>query len=650
MELETMIAQLMQLWPDHCDQIILTKEKRAYAKINKLKDVPSHVSILKAYQQMLQAWTIQKALWFEQLLKKRSIRSMSGIVPIQVLTKPFRCPGKCIFCPNDATMPKSYINTQPWAMRALLNNFDPYKQTYNRLLSLMLTGHATDKIEMIVLWGTRDVYPQSYKTSFVKWLYDACNHFEEFLEQIDIDFSNPKAPRYTTTEGIHIDYPKTIQESLVRNEKSAHRIIWLTIETRPEYVTDANCQYRRSLGVTRIEMGIQSLDDTVLDMNKRGHSTDEIEKAMFKLRQYAFKISCHFMPGLYGSTVEKDLETFKIAYWSPSIKPDEIKFYPTAVIPNTELYDLRKAWKYHALNHDELRYITKMVKEQYIPPYTRIKRLARDFDTNEVVAWANTPNLRQLVVQEMEKTFRDDAVLRSNHYARLWCMSSDQIWNTNLWVVSIDTEEELLVRMSWAMLQHNKPYISSDEKERSYDDRIETFIVGGTTDRDAMRNFVCLCTRCREIRNKIIMKNEEWKMRNGSLFLVVRRYRSSNGDELFLSYEDSFWYLAGFARLLLPDSGTTVDVAWLWRFTAVIRELHIYGEMESLKRVTSSCETIKKSQHKWLWKKLIAIAERIAQQNNYLRLSIISGVGVRGYYQKLSYELEGTYMVKSLFL
>jgi elongator complex protein 3 len=158
----------------------------------------------------VQQWTIEKAGWLEQLLKKRSIRSMSGIVPIQVLTKPFRCPGKCIFCPNDATMPKSYINTQPGAMRALLNNFDPYKQTYNRLLSLMLTGHATDKIEMIVLWGTRDVYPKKYKIEFIKGLYDACNHFDEFLEQIEIDFSTPKAPRYTTTDGIQIDYPATI--------------------------------------------------------------------------------------------------------------------------------------------------------------------------------------------------------------------------------------------------------------------------------------------------------------------------------------------------------------------------------------------------------------------------------------------------------
>jgi len=193
----------------------------------------------------------------------------------------------------------------------------------------------------------------------------------------------------------------------------------LTIETRPEYVTDKNCQYRRTIGVTRVEMGIQSLDDTVLDLNKRGHGIDEIEAGMHRLRQYGFKISTHFMPGLYGSDVHKDLETFQIAYSAPSIKPDEIKFYPTAVIPNTELYELRKAGKYHALDEKELWHVTKLIKEQVIPPYTRIKRLARDFATSEVVAGANTPNLRQLVMQEMERELAHDADKRERLYGRL---------------------------------------------------------------------------------------------------------------------------------------------------------------------------------------------------------------------------------------
>lgn len=636
---ELLALPLAQRTPE---QIILAK--RAFCKEHKLADMPTNVSILKTYTHLLQEKNIEKASWLEQLLKKRAIRSMSGIVPIQVLTKPFRCPGKCIFCPNDVTMPKSYINTQPGAMRALLNQFDPYKQTYNRLLSLMLTGHATDKIEMIVLGGTRDVYPKSYKTSFIKGLYDACNHFDEFLSQIEIDFSTPKAPRYTTTEGIQIDYPATIQETLDRNETSAYRIIWLTIETRPEYVTDANCQYRRELGVTRIEMGIQSLDDTVLTMNKRGHSTDEIERAMHKLRQYGFKISCHFMPGLYGSTVEKDLETFKIAYSAPSLKPDEIKFYPTAVIPNTELYELWKAGKYHALEEKELWHITKMVKQRYIPPYTRIKRLARDFDTNEVVAWANTPNLRQLVMHEMEKEFREDAQMRHAHYGRLrWTQTIDEATYTGM--INVPTLAAAQEFLTTPLARQTTSYTSSDEKVWEEDATLQTYVVWGEVDADTMRNFVCLCTRCREIRNKTLTQtlSQEEREKISELFLVIRRYRSSNGEELFLSYEDKYGYLAWFTRLLLPDLWTEADWLGLGAGTALIRELHIYGEMEKINQQTAT-----KSQHKWLGKQLLAAAEAIGMGRGYTRLSVISGIGVRGYYEKLGYMREGTYMVKQL--
>jgi len=180
----------------------------------------------------------------ENVLKKRPIRSQSGIVSVQVLTKPFRCPGECIFCPNDFTMPKSYINTEPGAMRALLNNFDPLKQVHNRLLSLSMTGHKVDKIEMIVLGGTWDVYLHDYKEWFIKGLYDACNSFTQFASTVRLDKEQSKALKYTM-EDSDIAYPQSIQESLSLNESSDCRIIGLTVETRPEYVTDENCRLWR---------------------------------------------------------------------------------------------------------------------------------------------------------------------------------------------------------------------------------------------------------------------------------------------------------------------------------------------------------------------------------------------------------------------
>jgi elongator complex protein 3 len=161
MALDVLIKQLMD--ESDLDHDRIKQLKRTYAKKNQLSTVPSNVQLIHAYKKLIRETNQEVNPDFLNLLKKRSIRSQSGIVPLQVLTKPFRCPGECIFCPNDFTMPKSYINTEPGAMRALLNNFDPIKQVHNRLLSLTLTGHTTDKIEMIVLGGTRDVYPKEYK-------------------------------------------------------------------------------------------------------------------------------------------------------------------------------------------------------------------------------------------------------------------------------------------------------------------------------------------------------------------------------------------------------------------------------------------------------------------------------------------------------
>lgn len=149
--MKSIIQQLYQIDPKHCDLALLTSLKRDFARSKKLKDIPSNIQLLQAYYELIKEKKIVKNPLIEQLLKKRAIRSESGIVSIQVLTKPFPCPGNCIFCPNEKNMPKSYIKSEPGAMRAALNHFDPIKQVYNRLLSLTLTGHQTDKIEMIVL-------------------------------------------------------------------------------------------------------------------------------------------------------------------------------------------------------------------------------------------------------------------------------------------------------------------------------------------------------------------------------------------------------------------------------------------------------------------------------------------------------------------
>lgn len=627
------IYQLLDLPETQRTPEQITLSKRAFAKAARMQHMPTNVQILKSYRQLLAEGKISMQAWFVPLLRKRAIRSQSWIVPIQVLTKPFRCPGECIFCPNDATMPKSYINTQPGAMRALLNQFDPYKQVYNRLMSLYLTGHATDKIEMIVLGGTRDVYPQSYKTAFIKGLYDACNTFEAYLACVDVDIADNKAPRYTVDTTIPLVYPETIEETLLINETAGQRIIGLTIETRPEYVTDDNCRYRRSLGVTRIEMGVQTMDDAVLTANKRGHTTTHIIDAMHRLRQRGFKISTHLMPWLYQSTLAKDLETFQIAYSHPAMKPDEIKFYPTAVIPNTPLYDLFKSGAYKPITEEQLKQIIIDTKLHIFPPFTRIKRLARDFDSNEVVAWANTPNLRQLVMDALLKTFAHDAEQRHQQYRRL-----------RQGLAHCDSLEQLLAHCQTPYAKKQETVISSGGLTYIDDASFETLVVGSEPDTDAVRAFVCLCTRCREMRHV-----QSWaeNAREKQALVIARRYRTSNGEELFLSIEDHLGYVYGFTRLQLPDAGMTLDEPGLGTHTAMIRELHVYGTVQSLQIQANETPT-KHAQHKGYGTQLMELAEQLAASRGYHTLSVISGIGVRGYYAKLGYALEWTYMVKQV--
>jgi len=608
--MEKIILQLIKTKPQDRNLELLTKFKRDFSKINNLSDMPSNIQLLQAYYELLKSKTITKDPQIEHLLKKRAIRSQSWIVSVQVLTKPFACPGQCIFCPNDPTMPKSYIKSEPWAMRALLNKFDPIKQVYNRLLSLTLTGHETDKIEMIVLGWTFDVYTNEYKVKFIKQLYDACNTFDEYFKNIKISTTKKYSHAIVDTSK-KIKYSKDITEALKKNESTAHRIIWLTIETRPEQVTDDNCQFRRELWVTRIEMGVQSLDEEILKLNKRGHTVQQAREACHKMRQYGFKFSLHIMPGLYGSDYSKDLKTFKDVYTDPFFKPDEIKFYPTSVIPNTQLCKLYKQGKYTPL---ETKDIQKLIRETFltvIPPYTRIKRLIRDIPANEIVAWSTITNLSQLMHNQLLKEQKSKPTARKKFYERLY-------WKYTLCTSLQKTLKDELGKI-----------VRKNEE-------IQTYIIGKDPDVKSFRNFVSLDTRSREIRK------QEIKSKN-TANVIVRKYLSSGGVEYFISCEDQLWYLYGFTRLLLPTD--TVDVKWLGKQTAIIRELHVYGQMEWLEKKKKISDKV---QHKWFGKQLMEIAEQISHLHNYKKLSVISGIGVRAYYRKLWYKLEWSYMVKKL--
>ena len=599
--LEQIIKKLYELKEEQLTNENLHKVKKWTIKELWIKTIPTNIQLQKKYQQLLKEWKITDNKQIHFLLMKRKIRSLSGIVPIQVLTKPWPCPGKCIFCPNESIMPKSYISTEPGAMRALLNQFDPLKQTFNRLLSLQSSGHNTDKIEMIVLWWSFDAYDMDYKVDFIKKLYDACNIFQEIKSKIDTEITNPKSARFTIDlEKLDIKLSSSLEEAQKINETAENRIIWLTIETRPDLVNEKNIQFWRKLGVTRIEIWIQSTFDDVLEANKRWHSIEQAKQALHLIRKYWIKISAHMMPGLYKSTIEKDIESFKKLFEDLYLKPDELKFYPTSVIPNTELYQLYKKWEYTPITTEEIKHIIKEVKQNIIPPYTRIKRLIRDIPESEIVSGSTITNLRQLAERELKDKLKNDKELQNKYFHRLF---ENQEW-LEIKVFDVESIENELENFKEIKLEHH------------------------TND-----NLICLCTRCREIRNQ--------KKENENIILVIRKYLSSVWEEYFISFEDTDGYLIWFTRLLLPINDFS-NFEWLGEKTAIVRELHVYGLQ------TKIWKKWEKAQHKGFGTKLMKTAEKLSKSKWFEKVSVISWVWVRWFYEKIWYKLEWTYMVKEI--
>lgn len=364
---------------------------------------PDKTELLQAYHSLVKMKSITPKPELEKLLTRRAVRSLSGVAIVTSLVKPYPCPGECVYCPLDERMPKSYLSEEPAAMRALLLEFSPYNQMYKRIEALENNGHPTDKIEFIIKGGTWNTYPLAYQYWFILESFRAANEYPH---------PNPPPKRGRTKEGVkekvltetsplaELKKELYIQQRL--NEKSKHRIIGLTLETRPDCVNYHTIWQMREMGCTRIELGIQHTDDEILDLTKRGHSSAEAMRAAELLRNYGFKTDFHLMPQLPGSTPEKDLEMMEEIFSNPGYKPDMIKIYPCTVVKGSELYDWFVQGKYKAYSVCELIDILKIFKS-HIPRYARVSRLIRDIPGQYIEEGNTVTNLRQVIEMEMKK-------------------------------------------------------------------------------------------------------------------------------------------------------------------------------------------------------------------------------------------------------
>jgi elongator complex protein 3 len=427
--------------------------------------MPTNAEMLALYRLRLERGEEERSPLAELALRKIKTKSNSGVAVVSVLTKPFPCPGRCTYCPTEERMPKSYLSKEPAAARALANDFDPYLQITNRLKALHMNGHPTDKIELIVIGGTWSFYHPAYQEEFLIGCYRACNDFgkENVSDGSLLLRSGAPSSRHRTlstapspsSPGLAFGTPatpiRTAEERLLElerlqneNEQAQCRMIGLSIETRPDYITDYELVRLRKLGVTKVEIGVQHLDDDVLKLTKRDMKIARVKNATEKLRNAGFKIVYHMMPNLPGSTPERDIEMFRELFVGKDFQPDMLKVYPCVVLENSELHETWKQGGFTTYTDDVLLDVLAKAYA-YIPPYVRVLRMIRDIPATYIKAGSRISNLRE----EVEKLMRKNNTPAQDIRAREIREGSANLEDVEEVSRSYETESGKEIFLSW---------------------------------------------------------------------------------------------------------------------------------------------------------------------------------------------------------
>lgn len=579
------------------------------------------------------SWQITPDLERELLrvIRIKPRRTASGVATITVITKPWPCSGVCVFCPSDLRMPKSYLHDEPACARAEQNRFDPYLQVSSRLTALSQMGHATDKIELIVLGGTWTDYPEDYQVWFMSELFRALNddavadeaanpmlrrsaagrgdasatmdsvpddwlprgvaarrarYRECFLAKdvealaqrraelqavVDAGLGGGRGSYNAAVKELYgagsawgraMSWQSGSWEELERqqrvNERARHRVVGLVIETRPDAVTARSLRTIRRLGCTKVQMGVQSIDQRVLDMNERRIDVARMEEAFALCRLFGFKIHAHFMVNLLGSTPAADKADYLRFVGPGPFQPDEVKLYPCALIEGTRLVGRHKSGEWEPYTEEEL---LDVLASDIVatPALCRVSRMIRDFSSKDIVAGNKKPNLRQMVERRLSETGQ---------------------------------------------------------------------------------------VRVREIRYREIGSDAPDL---AELELDVVSYTTPTSEERFLQWVTLEGKIAGFLRLSLPDQRFVSecmkrygDDAPVGPREAMIREVHVYGVAARVGQEGVA------AQHRGLGRALVARACELSREAGFERINVISAVGTREYYRSLGFADHGLYQQKAL--
>jgi ELP3 family radical SAM enzyme/protein acetyltransferase len=540
---------------------------------------PKKSLLFQYYRRMMIEKMVERNQSLEVFLRFKSARSHSGVLPVTVLTSPgvFSCPKDCHYCPDERSpsgemvQPRSYLSSEPACRRADQNDFDPVLQFIDRCQTLHTIGHNVDKVENLVLGGTWSFYKEDYQEAFVRGLYFAANIF------------------YDVLEGKPLREPLSLEEEQHINETGRCRIIGITLETRPDYITKTEIKRFRKYGCTRVQLGIQHIDPEILDRVNREHYVEHAIKAIRLLKENCFKVDGHFMPDLPGSSPEKDLEMFYRVIQGTDLQVDYMKIYPVDILPFTKI----KEWYELPDNHpdkyrpyseiDDGKHLINLIVQvcSWMKPWTRVNRIKRDFpnyneETGEIgsIGGSMMTNLAQIVDQTLTERGKMCRCIRCREVK-----TKQFSWD----------QARLFIRT----------YRASGG--------VEYFISIESHDEHVLYGFVRLRF-------------------NGEGF-EKKRLGPLNSEDA---------------------NATNGGVRGVAGGVALIRELHVYG---AIVKVNSSLgEGDERAQHSGIGKRLMAEAERIALDAGYSKIAVISGVGVRNYYRKLGYSLDPQfgYMLKDV--
>lgn len=622
-------------------------------RVAKRRLLPFYLHVRADEPECWAAWNISAAedAALVRLLQAKPRRTASGVATITVLTKPWPCSGRCVFCPSDIRMPKSYLADEPACQRAERCWFDPYLQVAARLRALTDMGHVTDKVELIVLGGTWSDYPEPYQRWFVGELFRALNAGDEErtaeaearrgrYERAGVSRERDERAAATAEVQARIDggalsyneawslvygegardaaaagsgqnaatarlrgpdaagraeaevpevepggadpaavaFPDTSWNDIAAlhaaNESAPKRVVGLVVETRPDLVTAASCRTLRALGCTKVQIGIQSLDDRILAANGRAITAARIGEAMGLLRLFGFKSHVHFMVNLLGADPAGDVADYRRLVTEAAFLPDEVKLYPCCLVASSALTDHFADGSWRPYTEDELIGVLA-ADVRATPPYTRISRMIRDISATDILVGNKKTNLRQLVEAHLSAADAPVAEIRQRE-------------------ISVDGADV------------------------------------------------------------------------GALTLETIAYATTVSEERFLQWVTPTGKIAGFLRLSLPttaavealgvvDAGSTEAApgaaaadgcaqapAFPARGEAMIREVHVYGKVAALG------ETSEGTQHLGLGRQLVEEACAQAAAAGYAAVNVISAVGTRAYYRRLGFKDAGLYQKRSL--